>query len=102
MAVEVELRVGIYDVDIAKQSASRVPARVSWVCGVRIHCYCVFLAVAQFVGDVNFKAHISVVGAAYLVSVEIHVAEIHDALEVNQHTFSFIFNRWCESLYVPS
>ena len=102
MAVEVELGIGIDDVDIAEESAAGIPARISGVGGVGIDGNDVLLAIAQVLGDIDFKAYIAIVGAANLVAVEIDISKIHDTLEINEDAFALILLGRGKGLDIPS
>ena len=89
MALEVEGGVGDADVHAAEQSAACIPARVVRLTGVGHHGYHVVLSPFQPAGDVYFESHISVVGAANAFAVQIDVAHIHDASEIQQYALVF-------------
>ena len=102
MAVEVELGIGIHDVDIAEESAAGIPARISRVGGVGIDGDDVLLAIAQVLGDFDFKAYIAIVGAANLGAVELDIAQVHDTLEINEDAFALILLGRGKGFDIPS
>ena len=69
---------------VAEQTATGIPSRVVRLAGVGNNGQFVGFSPLQLVGDVNLKAHISVVGAANALSVEIDIARVHDAAKVEQ------------------
>ena len=56
----------------------------------------------QLVGDVHLKAHVTVVGLSNELAVEIDVAHIHDAAEVNQQALALQAVGRCEMQAIPS
>ena len=91
MAGEIEALVGNDEVDVAVESATRVPSRVVGLLSVGLYNNLVLLPIFQFVGNVDVKSEVAVVGTAYSLSVEPHVAHEHNALEVDYHPASSPF-----------
>ena len=102
MAIEVKFAVSIDNIYIAEETATSVPTRVFRVGSIGIHGDGILLAIAQSLGDVNLKTHVSIVGAAYSLAIEIDISEIHYALKVDKASFSFVFTGRSESLDIPS
>ena len=84
MTGKIQFRVGDNDVDIAEEAAARVPTRVGGAGSACLDGDDVRLAIAQLLRQVNLKAHVAIVGAAHALAIEIHIAHVHDALEVDE------------------
>ena len=85
MAFQVKVFGRAHDFHPSEQSSAGVPSRVQGVAGVGQDSYDVVLSLFQKLCDVGLKSHISVVCASCRLSVDEHVADVHDAGEVYEH-----------------
>ena len=85
MAGEELVARGHHELHSPEQSATGVPAGVERVAGVGTHRDDVVLAIAQPARQINLEAHVAIVGAAHALTIEVDVADIHDASEVEHH-----------------
>ena len=85
MTHQIQLRIGHNQVHVAEQSASRVPARILRFTGVCLHRQYVRLTVLQPSGHIDFESHIPVVRPPDTFSVQVDIAYIHDALEIEHY-----------------
>ena len=95
-------RIGSHKSDIAEESATSVPTGVERLCCMGTHCNDVGRIEAELLGDINLKAHITVVGAANTLAVEVYITNVHDALEVEQEALSLERSIGSVVLDIPS
>ena len=102
VAGEMQVTVGDEKFHVAEEAAAGVPTGVERLLRVGLHGDDVLLANAQQLAHIHLEAQIAVVGAAHALAVEIDVAHVHDALEVEQHQAVLPLCRRGEGLHVPS
>ena len=88
MAGEIDVAVGSHETDATEESAAGVPAGVVGLTGIGHHGEDVVLSELQLVGDIHLEAHVAVVCLSHQLAVQIDVAHIHDASEVNQQALA--------------
>ena len=86
MALEVEVGWGGNEHHVAKQATACIPPRIQRVACVSLYGNHVLFPQFQLARDIDFEAHIAIIGASDAFSVQIDIAHIHDATKVEQQT----------------
>ena len=84
MTLEIEVSTGGHQLHIAEKSATRVPTRIVRFARIGLHGNHILLSQLQLVRYVYLEAHIAIVCSAYVLTVQVDIAHIHDAPEVEQ------------------
>ena len=102
MALKEQVAVSGNEFHITKESTTSVPTRVARLAGVGHYSDHIVLTKPQGIGHINLEAHITIVGAPYLLSVHIDITHIHDAPEVeHQATTTQTVGR-CQVQTIPA
>ena len=86
VTLKIQVAVGAHQFHVAKQSATRVPARVARLARVGTHSHHVVLSHLQFLSHIYLEPHVAIVRASHLLAVHIDIAHIHDATEIQQQS----------------
>ena len=85
MALKVKFGMGGHKLYATEQTATGIPARVQGVACVGTYGKHILFAPLQLAGNINLKTHIAIVGSSHSLTIQINIAYIHDAGEINQY-----------------
>ena len=91
-----------FQVNVPEDASAGIPSRGKFMARGCVHCHHIWLVVVEMVRDIGIISNVAVFAGCYFLTVDIHVAHIHDTVKVKVNLLAFPLPGGVKTFAVPS